>query len=78
MLNINWMTEEDKNQKYSDKPDIKDCIQHFIVEWADDSKHFQICKTFDEAFSLWEGLNEMSGEPNCNICNLSINEVYLY
>jgi hypothetical protein len=77
MLNVQWTTEEEKNQKYSDRPD--EGIQHFIVEWTDaDSKHFQICNSFDEAFSLYEGLSEVSGEPGCPISDVSCKEVYLY
>ena len=79
MLNIKWTTAEEKVQKYADRPDISECIQHFIVEWADaDSKHFQICKSFDEATSLYEGLLEVSGEPGSPISGVGCEEVYLY
>jgi len=40
----------------------------YVVEWLDDKgAHQDTFKTFDEAFSVWEGLNEISGEPGCPI-----------
>jgi hypothetical protein len=79
MLNIKMVSDEEKAHKYADRPPIEECVQHFIVKWATDSKqHFQIFTTFNEAMNIYERLNEILGEPCCSLTNVTIEEVYLY